>query len=236
MKSLPSWLFALTFASLVHGASAGTYVPVASENLFVPRGFDDNDDIVVTVAGNFPNTCYQLAHAELKTDGTSNRIQVQQMAYVVPGPCSRVLVPFSNTVHLGRLPAGNYVVLTKDAGLRSALPVSRAPVPTQDDYLYAPITAATFIPSLSGGSVYLEGRRTNSCMRLRDIAITYTGATIQVMPIIALDKRQPDGSPCRNIDEPLRLTKKLARLSRGRYLLHVRSLNGRSVDVVINVD
>jgi hypothetical protein len=236
MKVLIVLLAVLGSAPMAFAASAGTYVPVATEGLFVPRGFDDNDDIVVTLAGSFPSTCYQLAHVEIKTERTSNQIQLQQMAYMVSGPCARMLVPFSNTVHLGRLPTGNYVVQTKDTGVRSGLPVSRARIPTEDDYLYAPITNATVMPNGSQLVAYLEGRLTNTCLKLKTINVSYTGPTVQVLPIMELTKKQSDGGPCRNIDQPLRLTKALTRLNRGRYLLHARSLNGHSLNVVFSVD
>ncbi len=235
MKVIYVWLACLVVAQTLNAASAGTYVPVAVNELFVPRGFDDNDDVVVSLTGNFPTACYQIAHAELKTEGTG-RILIQQMAYMVPGPCARVLVPFSNTVHLGRVRAGNYYIRTQGAPYQGQLSVGRARVPTQDDYLYAPVLTASVIPSGNQRVAYLEGRLTNSCLKVRAVEATYSGNTIQVLPILELLPKQPDGGACREINQPLRLTKTLQALKRGTYLLHVRSLNGQSLNVVFSVD
>ncbi len=239
MKIFTSLMLAIGLAPLASAGpvpQTGSYVPVATEALFVPRGFDDNDDVVVSLSGNFPNTCYQLAHAELKTEATSSRILVQQMAFVTPGPCSRILVPFTNSVHLGRLRAGNYVIQTKDNGRAENLPVSRSTLPTQDDYLYAPITSATVMPYAGKSVAYLEGRITNSCMKMKGIKVTYTGRTIQLLPVMELVKEGDDRGPCRAVNLPLRLTKPLEKLNRGQYLLHVRSLNGNSINLVFNAD
>jgi hypothetical protein len=162
------WILMLAMVSGL--AMASPVVPVASSSLFVPRGFDDNDDIVVTLDGYLPSTCYEIAEPQVTMDGARRQIFVQTMAHVSPGPCAQVIVPFLTEVHLGRLPAGPYTVLTRDGTLRESLIVDPAPVSTQDNFLYAPIDSILVVKSATGYAAVLDGRYTDTCLRLREVA------------------------------------------------------------------
>jgi hypothetical protein len=62
-----------------------------------------------------------------------------------------------------------------------------------------------------------------------------TGRTIQVLPILQLRSKDAAGAPCRRVELPFRLARNLPPLGAGRYLLHVRSLNGRSLNFPFTV-
>ena len=51
------------------------------ERTFVPVGFDDNDDMVFTVSGTFPNICYTVANTRT-TVTPGQQILVFQTAVV----------------------------------------------------------------------------------------------------------------------------------------------------------
>ncbi len=235
MRSTKWILSLLCFARLAAGAVSGA-VPVPNISLFVPQGFDDNDEVVVTLDGYLPNACYQLTEAVVTRDLTNHRILVQQMAYVSPGPCVQVLSPYVNTVRIGQLPVGSYMIASASGSLRKTLNITRAPIPTKDDYLYAPIDSAMVAPYQGGYVAVLTGRYTNSCLRMRAIPVRATGDTVQVFPIMEFRKADEAGRPCRKVELPFRVTQRLPALSRGRYLLHVRSLNGRSANTVFSVE
>lgn len=229
-----AWMLTLfCFARMAWGV---TVTPVASTAMYVPAGFDDNDEVVVTLEGYLPSTCYQIANIEVTKDLATRQIVLQQMAYVVATTCSQIIIPFVTTVNLGRLPAGSYAVRTRDGQHRQTLVVDRAPAPWPDNYVYAPIESAG-VGRLGGGYVVvLNGRYTNTCLRMRDIRVLPTGNTVQILPIMELLKSEDFGKPCRKVELPFRVTQNLPALKAGRYLVHVRSMNGRSVDTVFTVD
>ncbi len=214
---------------------ASDLTPVPAEGLFVPRGFDDNDDIVVTLDGYLPSPCYQLAQAQITRDLEHGRIYVQPMARVVGTLCPAVIVPYIQSVSLGRFARGTYRVITGDGKQNQPLVVERAPIPTKDDYLYAPVDTAQVAPYGSGYVAVLTGRFTNSCLRMRAIPVTSSGRTLQVLPIMELTKVDAAGRPCRRVETPFRVTQRLPSLHSGRYLLHVRSLNGQSINTVFSI-
>jgi len=229
------WILSILFLSKL-SLAASALAPVPATSLFVARGFDDNDEVVATLDGYLPSACYQLADAQVTADLARHRIYVQQMAYVSTGFCAQVISPYFNTVRLGRIPAGNYTLMTRDGKLNKTLVVTRAPVPTKDDYLYAPVDSAFAAPYQGSYVAVLTGRFTNTCLRMRAIPVTVTGDTVQVMPIMELRKQDDAGRPCKKAEIPFHVSQKFPALSPGRYLLHVRSLNGRSLNSVFSVE
>lgn len=210
-------------------------VDVAVREVFAPQGFDDNDEITLVIDGFLPDPCHQLIRPHVAIDEQGRSITVGARARRYKGACPDVIVPYTQEIHLGRLSAGDFRVASKDGALHNALVVKRSTNPGPDDYLYAPIdNARVEYPSPSRWIAVLEGRFTSPCLAIDETRVLVTGKTIQVLPIMRVMTQEEAGEPCRVTEEiPFRVEAEIPYLpTDGRYLLHVRSLNGQAVNEV----
>jgi hypothetical protein len=227
---------ALAAATLVAGSAfaAGELMPVQVSEIFAPVGFDDNDEVVVVLDGYLPNSCYKVENTHVKVDPATSAVEVTQLARRWPGPCLLALVPFSSTVSLGVLPKGDFTVKSFGA-TDEKLSVGEATSSGPDDFLYAPVDHVSFAPSTGSDAVsaMLEGRFTNTCMAFEEVKVIDSTKTVEVLPIMKMEER----SDCQdNVEIPFRKYVSLpGGLYEGRHLLHVRSLNGRSVNRMFSI-
>lgn len=203
-------------------------VDVKIQNLFVPYGYDDNDEVVVILDGYLPDTCFKLAGSEVKRDG--DKITITQKAREYSGNCFDVTVPFTTTVKLGVLAKGDYAVVVNRGVLTDKLNVKEATKAGPDDYLYAPVEAVR----VEAGNAILQGRFTNNCLKIEDVKLSHTGKTVQVLPIMSLLTPSEAGHACETGEFTFSRSVGLKdlKLDAGRHLLHVRSLDGQSVNAV----
>ncbi len=238
--SLYGTVFALICSIFGHSIMADTIPPtgrvvdVASQNLFVPIGFDDNDETLVVLDGYLADTCYKITPAVVTKDLEHHQIIVEQQAREFPGICFDMTVPFTTVVKVGVLPEGEFTVITNHGQMTQRLPVKRAPTTSPDDYLYAPIDSAQ-VDQNSDGTFFamLNGRFTTTCASIDRVIITNHEKTIEVMPVMSI-KNQADRS-CAPLVFPFHKEITLPEVEPGAHLLHVRSLDGQSVNVVFRV-
>ena len=226
MKFL-SCIFGLIAAGSALGAVRGTTTAVEARHLFIPNGYDNNDEVQVVLEGFLPDTCHKQRQAEVKVDAAAKKIVVEPRAQIMTGVCQDVTVPYTSEIYLGQLAPGTYEVQTKNGKLKERLVVKEAAKPTPDDHLYAPVDHASV--DFAGGktTITLYGMFTNSCLRIEDVKLTNSGKTLEILPIM-----KADGQRCQAEERPFVHRKELPELDLGWYLLHVRSLNGQAVNVV----
>ena len=208
-------------------------VPIPSEQVFAPPGFDDNDNVQIVIHGELINTCYKAAHAHVTVDRDKKLITVVPQAYVYDGEwCLSVLVPFTDTVDLGILPAGQYHVVEYTQGRMVhdvILPIAQAKTASPDDYLYAPVKNAILKTGASGQELVLSGTFASDCMELQDVKVLYrTPHIIEVLPIASYKT----GTTCDQNPRPFETDVKLPAVDPGETLIYVRSLNGQAINVV----
>ena len=242
----------LIFAGLMLGLSsrAATTVEIAIEKAFIsPEGFDDNDNVEVVLAGHLPNLCYKVGKGSVRIDRSKKVILVKQTATKRSAldACTsqsnmpehlKWPVPFSTTVELGRLEAGNYQVRyrTNQGLFNRGFKIEKAPTAQVDNMLYAPITRA-FIPEVlyatKNAEVVLSGVLESTCTELKssDIQVLRFGDVIVVLPKLTLYQY----GKCQLKARPLQKVLDLGELTPGRYLLHVRSIAGQSVNRTFQV-
>ena len=203
-------------------------VNVRVKTAFVPMGFDSNDEVVVVLDGYLPDTCYKLGETEVKRE--KNTIQITQKGKEYTGNCFDVTVPFTRVVRVGVLESGEYTVVSNGGGEKSNLTIKEATKAGPDDFLYAPVEQARVV----GKSAILTGRMTNSCLKITDVKLNHTEKTVQVLPIMKLLNEEEAGHECVVGEVAFEYTASLAelKLDAGRHLLHVRSLDGQSVNTV----
>ena len=211
-------------------------VSVDVVDLFVPNGFDSNDEIVVVLDGYLPNSCYRLTRPDIEIDQATRVIKIAQMARRFPGPCIVPLVPFSNIIHIGALDSGTYQISTNKGMLLKNLNVELdAGTGTYgpDDFLYAPVDSI-YVSKASDGKfeAKINGRFTNDCMQFEDVRVLHKGRIIELLPIL----KDSTGLACQPIEETFTRSVRLPdELLVGRNLIHVRSLNGSSINTVFSV-
>jgi len=222
-------LFCLSLSQVAFGSEISAQI----NHIYVPEGFDDNDYVQVVVEGSLPSTCFQLRATEVKKSELSEtQYLLRQTAVELNDtPCLQVESPFFQIMDLGVLKKNDYR-LTTDSGVTTVLHVQKAPTTTQDDYLYAPIQD-TFVV---GHNLYLKGVFPSGCQTFKEVKVLTYGDVIVVQPIMGSYSVQVNQSRplCAAVETPFLRKVALPQVS-GKYLIHVRTANGRSINKVENL-
>jgi hypothetical protein len=210
----------------------------APENVFAPYGFDNNDNSQIVIYGNLIDTCHKTGPIQMRVDQSRKVILLRNQIYYYPGCwCADVLTPYTQTINLGVLKTGAYeVVVEKSDGSMekvASFPVTASMSSSPDDFLYAPVDHVHFNKK-SGDSpneVTLTGTFRNTCMKLRDIKVNYRpNHVIEILPIAEMADKN-----CEKAEKPFKASIPL-KANSGRALIHVRSLNGQSINQVVELD
>jgi hypothetical protein len=229
-------LFALAFSFSVF---AQNYVAAPVENIYIPMGFDANDQVEIIVHGWLPSTCYHSPQYSVKKiaatrPGDKPKIDIKVGAiYQRPssGFCLQMIDPYTIKVELRQLKAGNYDIRVNGKTRyekRSSLYIdSTSEDAPLDEYHYARVE---FIePVIGHRAVLLKGYNPSECMVLDRIDYKYNNKdTIAIMPIM------------KQVREfcPMKMTKFEylfeipSEIDAKRFLIHVRAKSGRSVNMI----
>jgi hypothetical protein len=229
LLSLMALVFGVTVSHSTY-AIAPKMVNITPQAVFVANGFDDNDQVSVTVDGYLPDTCFRLEPALIEKDLANGKIIVQPRAQVFPGICQDMLVPFTTTVSLGSVPQGSFQIATLDGVNRASLQVKTATAPGPDDYLYAPVDSARVQVINSKLHALIQGRFTDTCSIIGEMRLQNSGKTLELLPIM----RRDTSAGCEKKEIVFEKAVELPSLATGRYLLHVRSLHGQAVNDVFS--
>ena len=207
---------------------------VPASQLFVPVGYDDNDQVEIVVEGYLPDSCHKLGWVEVSKDFDKNTVDLRIIAWKVDETCLDIKVPFTHTVRLGRIGEGKYQVRLRSQELSRNLSVEKASKGQPDEFLYAPVDSARVASLLPkpGSIAVIEGRFTNTCLKVKEVKVLNHEETIEVLPLMELTALDPKGEPCRAEEKQYVVTAPLPEVKSGRHLLHVRSLNGQAVNRV----
>jgi len=201
---------------------------------FVPIGFDDNDKIEIMVAGIFPSTCHKVGPYDFRVDESSRSIFIEQKAYVYPGQCLRMMVPFTSLINLKIIKDGNYSLRDAKTGeLLGELPVTRATVPEADEHLYAQVKDAYIHTTEDAKTeLHLKGVFASRCMKIQETKVGYHKDVIVVQPIL---ERTAPIEQCGNQMTRFHIKKELKKGLKGTQLLHVRVMDGKSINQLVEL-
>ena len=232
---MAAWVMAPSVAAWAAGT--GTPVDVASRFLFVPTGFDNNDQVEVVLDGFLPNACYKVAEPRISFDEGTKKFQVVAVAHYFAADetvCGTYEVPFTVTAKLGQVPTGDYTVKTF-GGPEKPLHIKQSNSVGPDDFLYAPVEHVHVMVDMRGRNITaaIEGRFTDSCMRFSEVKVLDEGENIVLLPVISMEQR--NDCHAQNMRyKPIEA--KIPWRQPGRYLLHVRGLSGVAVNQVFEID
>jgi hypothetical protein len=212
-------------------------LPVLPDRVFAPRGFDDNDNSQITVTGNYPSTCFRAALPVVEVDHERRQVHIQnRVFYYSTALCQRMLVPYVQTIDLGILRAVNYRISFQRADgawvPQSRITVAHSKNAGPDDFLYPLVTDARTEPveGTSRKTLILDGMLPNGCMAMPEIKLVYRpDDVIEVLPITSMKTV----GPCIQMLIPYQVRTELDPTWRGPTLIHVRSLNGQSLNKVV---
>ena len=233
-------MFKLIFASLLIFSTALSNfalaqvpepTPIPLDHAYVPAGFDGNDQVQLVVEGWFRASCYRLGHVQVSVDFDRHVIKLSPIGLMYGGMCLDVMVPFYKTVELGILPPGRYSVVQTLGGTLTEINVAPSTTGDPDDYLYASVSQAYLDADGSQSRIIISGEFSNSCMVMDEIKVTTEPEVIVVQPITKLKA----SDTCRRGRFPFEKVVPVKVPRPGRYLLHVRAMNGNAVNSLVDI-
>jgi hypothetical protein len=232
MKTLYRAAFSAAIIFSIHaGAQEGpSQVPVQFTRTYAPLGFDDNDNIQIVGEGAFPNSCYRQAETKVAVDHPGKTITLAPTAYKYGGMCLQVILPYDHVVDIGLLQKGTYTIV-QDGKSIGHIDIRKSAVRDPDDYMYAPISQAYFQSRGTSNQVYLTGDFPLSCWKLKQVKFDIQPDVLVIQPIAEVDP----SLPCTPGKFHFETATEVGSMKPGRYLLHVRSMNGKSVNNLIDI-
>lgn len=226
------------FTSIAHAEESPAEIPSPVDRIFVPHGFDDNDDVEIVMHGDFKDACHHIGRTGAEVDEEAKHITVWASAYVYAAgtACTQTVSPFLQTVRVGLLKPGRYTVSYRDdASIQAEFGVRVATAVTPDDHLYAPVENATVYDAQEGGqTLVLQGHYPYmyiGCMQIKEVRMTREGDVLVVQPITEILQ----GDVCRErpSDQSYAMTVAVPEPLETEGLLHVRGLNGDSLNRLV---
>ncbi len=206
-----------------------TYIPV--EHVYSPMGFDSNDRTEVIVEGILPNLCHKSPMTTAKVSGNTIKITVKAMKYESSSPfCPEIALPFVTAVNVGILDKGKYDIVVNGKTIfekKSEIAVNEASSDAVDDFIYANVD---HVEKHEGSRVVdLKGYNPSECLELDKVEFFDNSKdTYSVLP-----KMKQVSTFC-----PMKMvafsfpTEVPTKLEREKVLLHVRVMDGKSVNTV----
>lgn len=228
-----SFTAALLFSAAHAKADDGpSKVKVNFGKIYVAKGFDSNDKVQIVGEGVYNNGCFRNAETKVRVDHDAKVITLTPYAYKYDGMCIQVIMPYDRVVDVGILKAGTYKV--KQDGQSTFLGDVETTVATTknpDDFTYAPISQAFFKGNGTSNIVSITGEFPNSCMTLKEVKFDVQPDVLVVQPIAEMQ----EGKDCKDGSFYFEKDTEVGPMKAGRYLLHVRSMNGKAINNLVEV-
>lgn len=245
MKFIYQAIAASFFLSSVAQANQPVPINLDVEEVFsIENGFDTNDQIEIAVRGSLPDSCHKLGKGFVRIDHTNKKLFVRVEGYVRNSDiCLQMTTPFLEVIRVGHLAAGRYQVVAENQpeifGMMNVKPFNNE---DQDDFLYAPVDNASLslINTFASGYQHLTLEGTypfllKGCMRITEIKTYLTSGNILIVqPVSEIFEEaycQDGGADTYN---RYKLVKKIDSPILEKGLVHVRTLNGKSLNQLVD--
>jgi hypothetical protein len=232
-------LFILTMTFNIQ-AQTPLVVEAPLDYIFIPNGFDNNDNVEVVITGKFPSPCYTRNKVTVDVKDSTVRILITSLARqnLSSSFCEPLAVPFKEIVTVGNLQGGKYQVVVNEGGkhqLNGELTVDVSNSEAVDDHLYANVEYIDtgFTGGLSGDAL-LVGTAASSCLELDRVEyLTNNKDTLSVLPIMKkISSYCPEKS--HRLEVPIKFDP--SAFSHRKVLLFVRSIDGKSIINLVRKD
>ncbi len=229
MKRLLSVLLPLTFSAMANATGPGVKIsPV--DHLYIPTGFDNNDNVEILVSGKFPNTCYSRNKVEVTVKEAKININITALVKADKSLCEEMEISYLENVTVGSLQAGQYQVTVNEV-LNDSIMIAEANSSSVDDHLYAMVDYVDlgFTGGLTGDA-FLVGRSPD-CVELDRVeTISNKKDTYSILPIMK-KVSQNCSQQKTHFTIPIRFDPRLS--SQDKILLFVKTMDGKSVHALI---
>lgn len=215
------------------------------ENVFIPAGFDDNDLSQVIVEVEFTDACQEIGRAQIvPNEEFPNVLMLYVEGHRRDEICAQVLNRKIKVVDIGVLPAGDYEIRAfnnLDQRLGS-LKVHEARSSAIDDAIYAPVDSLFVAKDPLGlrNVLVLSGTFQNNCLEFDSIKMAKTRENVNMIEVLPTVK-MADRTDCKNEERPFLIQQPIPEtgagypIKNGRYLFHVRTMNGGSFNKIDRV-
>ncbi len=230
-------VFAALFMISTFAVAASEVIISPVDHLFVPKGFDNNDNVEVVVTGKFPNPCFMRNKVDVvvKDEKISITVTAIKRQDDTSALCEPMTVPFTEEVLIGNLQGGDYQIVVNEGSRytqKDTLNVAVSRSESVDDYLY-PIVEYVELGFTGGlgGDALLYAKTPSDCVVFDHVEyISNNKDTISVLPVM-----KKTGTVCNEkltrIEIPIRFN--VRSVPHSDVLLYVRSIEGKSVNALI---
>lgn len=231
-------LFLILVSMMGINAYADHTVEAKVNHVFIaPTGYDSNDNVLVVLDGTLPNQCQQVIDTDIRFDEPNKTFYIRQIAKVrASRECHSENLPrhlglpgtFSKEVSLGLLTPGEYKISFRgESGWHSRnFTITEAQTDDTDDEIYAPVSNF-FVPEMIDErqevQIVLTGVIGSRCLGWKDVAIDRFDDIIVIKPKMQIVSTKF----CSLTPWPLEKIVNLGKIKPGRYMVHVRSMNGQ---------
>ena len=227
MKTLITLITSLIMGMAHAGTPVDTFVPI--DEVYAPVGFDSNDNSEIVVSGWLPNLCHKAPKTEYTVTGRKINITVTALKYDATNPfCPEMIVPFVKSVSVGVLDKGKYEITVNSQTpyqKKSSIKIDESSSNAVDDFIYANVHYIK--QEMGSNTINIEGYNPSDCYELDEVKFVSNGVnTYSVLPIM---RKIRDFCPMKLV--PFSHEAQVPdTLSGNKILLHVRSMDGNSVN------
>ena len=209
------------------GTPVETIVPI--DAIFSPVGFDSNDSSEIVVSGWLPNLCHKAPKTDFTVKGNKIDIKVTALKYDSTNPfCPEMIVPFVKSVEIGVLDKGKYEITVNGKtpySKKSEIKIDESSSNAIDDFIYANVEYID--QEIGSNTISLKGYNPSDCLELEEVKFVSNG--INAYSILPVMKKVRDFCPMKLV--PFTHEVEVPQtLKTSKVLLHVRSMDGNSVN------
>jgi hypothetical protein len=228
MKRLLTAILPLSFVLSAFAGPGTVTAPV--DHMFIPKGFDNNDNVEVVVTGKFANTCYSRNKVEVKVNQDQIDVRVTALYNQDQRNCEKVEVLFLENVTIGSLQAGSYKI-NVNGTLKETIAVEESRSNSVDDHLYAQVDYVELgFTGGVNGDVFLVGRAPE-CLEFDKLEMLNNGKdTLSVLPIM---KKVSEDCSGRRAQFTIPVHFEPNAFDFSQILLFVRTMDGKSVHALV---
>ncbi len=203
------------------------------DHLYVPMGFDSNDSVELVVTGVFPNACFSRNDVQVAVN--NDVIDITVTAFEAEkAKCIQMKVPFKEVVTVGNLQGGEYQVRVNDKSrfqLKEKMMIEEASSNAIDNNTYA---AIDWVEQKTKDEFVLHGWKYSNCVELKKIEVISNGKdTLSILPVM---KQTAEVCPMKGMPVSYPVKVDFASLKMKKPLLHVRTMDGKSVNAIVNLE
>ena len=231
MKLMNKLIVFLLIGSFSIAAPIKRIVPIS--HIYSPEGFDSNDNVEVILEGFLPNLCYKSPSHSVEIEKNVINIKVEALLNDNEDiACAEMIVPLLQKVEIGVVDKGNYKILVngespwkKEGSIKVEESISGA----IDDNVYANVS---YVEKDDGSRIVkLKGYNPSDCFVLDKIE--FKDNKKDVYSVLPQMKQISNFCPMKMIpfEYELEVPKNL---NKDKVLLHVRAMDGKSVNSLFN--